>query len=162
MQYNLDKMLVLVCTKFSGKFDKAGKPYFLHCLKVMQLLNSDDDELNSIAVGHDLVEDTDITYQQLREMGFSYRIISGIAALTKIPGESQEEYLSKVLGNKDACLVKLADLTHNSDIRRLKGLTQKDFDRLRKYQTMYHVISSHLKDNEKWNFNHDQGTKTQN
>lgn len=137
-------MLVLVCTKFEGKFDKGGNPYFLHCLKVMQLLNSDDDELNAIAVGHDLVEDTNITYNDLYMFGFNSRIIEGIRALTKQRGQTEDEYLSGILGNKDAMLVKLADLTHNSDIRRLKGLTEKDFERMKKYQRMYLTIKENL------------------
>lgn len=144
MQVYLDKMLVLVCTKFNGKFDKGGKPYFLHCLKVMQLVNSDDDELNSIAVGHDLVEDTDVSFIDLFAEGFSDRIVNGIRALTKQKGESKEEYLAKILENKDACKVKLADLTHNSDIRRLKGITEKDIERMKKYQAMYITIKQHL------------------
>jgi (p)ppGpp synthase/HD superfamily hydrolase len=144
MQVYLDKMLVLVCTKFNGKFDKGGKPYFLHCLKVMQLLNSDDDELNSIAVGHDLVEDTDVSFIDLLSDGFSYRIVDGIRALTKQKGESKEEYLAKILANEDACKVKLADLTHNSDIRRLKGISERDIERMKKYHTMYLSIKQHM------------------
>lgn len=147
MKVHLDKMLVLVCTKFAGKFDRGGQPYFMHCLKVMQLLNSDDDELNAIAVGHDLIEDTDVTFKELRDLGFSDRIIAGIWALTKQSGQTNEEYLENILSNKDACLVKLADLTHNSDIRRLKGLTDKDVERIRKYQFMYKTIKDHVNEN---------------
>lgn len=146
MKVYLDKMLVLVCTKFEGKFDKGGKPYFLHCLRVMQNLNSDDDELMSIAVGHDLIEDTNVTYADLWDMGFSPRIICGIEALTKQRGETAEEYLTKVKGNRDAVLVKLADLRDNSDIRRLKGVTEKDVERMKKYQWMWHELVEHRKD----------------
>lgn len=135
---SLNKMLVLVTTEFDGIFDKGGVPYVLHCLKVMHYLKSDDEELCCIALGHDLVEDRkNITYAFLREMGFSERIIAGIAAMTKVPGESPEEYLAKVKSNPDAIRVKLADLRHNSDIRRLKGVTAKDVARLEKYHKMY-------------------------
>ena len=134
----LNKMLVLVTTEFDGIFDKGGMPYVLHCLKVMHYLKSDDEELCCIALGHDLVEDRkNITYAFLRQMGFSERIISGIAALTKVPGESHEEYVAKIKANPDAIRVKLADLRHNSDIRRLKGVTAKDVARLEKYHKMY-------------------------
>ena len=137
----LNKMLVLVTTEFDGIFDKGGVPYVLHCLKVMHYLKSDDEELQCIALGHDLIEDRkNITYALLREMGFSDRVISGIAALTKIPGESADEYLAKVIANKDAIRVKLADLRHNSDIRRLKGITPKDQARIAKYHQMYLVL----------------------
>jgi len=134
----LNKMLVLVTTEFDGVFDKGGVPYVLHCLKVMHYLKSDDEELCCIALGHDLVEDRkNITYALLREMGFSERIIAGIAAMTKVPGETHEEYVAKIKANLDAVRVKLADLRHNSDIRRLKGVTAKDVARLEKYHKMY-------------------------
>lgn len=134
----LNKMLVLVTTEFDGIFDKGGVPYVLHCLKVMHYLKSDDEELCCMALGHDLVEDRkNITYAYLRELGFSERIIAGIAAVTKVPGESPDEYMAKIKANPDAIRVKLADLRHNSDIRRLKGIGEKDIKRIEKYHKMY-------------------------
>lgn len=141
MKHNLNKMLVLVTTEFDGIYDRGGVPYVLHCLKVMHYLKSDDDELNQIALGHDLIEDRkNITYKYLREAGFSERVIAGIAALTKVPGETHEEYLAKIMANTDAIRVKLADLRHNSDIRRLKGITAKDIARIEKYHKMYLIL----------------------
>jgi (p)ppGpp synthase/HD superfamily hydrolase len=138
MKHNLNKMLVLVATEFDGIFDKGGVPYLLHCLKVMHYTRSEDDEIQQIALGHDLVEDRkNVTYKLLREMGFSERVIDGIRCLTKVPGESEDEYLAKVMSNKDAIRVKLADLRHNSDIRRLKGVTEKDIKRIEKYHRMF-------------------------
>lgn len=137
----LNKMLVLVTTEFDGIFDKGGVPYVLHCLKVMHYLKSDDEELQCIALGHDLVEDRkNITYAYLRELGFSERIISGIASVTKVPGETHDEYMAKIMANSDGIRVKLADLRHNSDIRRLKGITAKDVARIEKYHKMYLIL----------------------
>lgn len=133
----LNKMLVLATTKFDGIFDKGGVPYILHCLKVMYYIKSDDEELQCIALGHDLVEDTDVTYVDLREMGFSNRIITGIRAMTKVRGETNDEYMIRIKACHDAIRVKLADLRHNSDIRRLKGITEKDIIRIEKYHKMY-------------------------
>lgn len=133
----LNKMLVLAATKHSGQFDKAGQPYVLHPLKVMHYLKTEDEELQCIALGHDLIEDTDLTYQDLKTMGFSQRIIDGIKCLTKIPGESYDEYKDKVKSNSDSILVKMQDLRHNSDIRRLKGITEKDCKRIEKYHAFY-------------------------
>lgn len=131
-------MLVLVTTEFDGIYDKGGVPYVLHCLKVMHYLKSDDEELQQIALGHDLIEDRkNITYALLREMGFSERVIAGIAAMTKVPGETNDEYMVRIKANPDAIRVKLADLRHNSDIRRLKGVTEKDIKRIEKYHKMY-------------------------
>lgn len=137
----LNKMLVLATTEFSGKFDKGGTPYILHCLKVMYYLKAEhDEELQCIGLGHDLVEDTGVTYAQLREMGFTERIIVGIRAMTKVPGETNDEYMARIKANADAIRVKLCDLRHNSDIRRLKGVTAKDIARIEKYHTMYLVL----------------------
>ena len=121
-----------------GQKDKAGKPYILHPLKVMHYCKTDDEEIMAIAVLHDSVEDNkNITYRYLMEEGLSLRVIEGVAALTKLPGEDYESYKNKVKQNPDAIKVKMADLRHNSDIRRLKGITQKDIDRVVKYQQFY-------------------------
>jgi len=133
----LNKMLVLATTRHAGQYDRGGNPYILHPLKVMYYLKSDDEELQCIALAHDLVEDTDTTYAELREMGFTDRIVQGITALTKVPGETYDEYKVRVKANPDAIKVKMADLRHNTDIRRLKGVTEKDLARVEKYHKFY-------------------------
>jgi (p)ppGpp synthase/HD superfamily hydrolase len=143
----LGKMLVLVTNAHAGQFDKGGAPYILHPLKVMHYLKSDDEELQCIALGHDVIEDTDVTYRDLREAEISERVIVGIAALTKLPGETLEEYKDKVFANPDAMRVKLCDLRHNTDVRRLKGIRQKDIERMAKYHQFYMEIQAKLVDN---------------
>lgn len=140
----LSKMLVLATNAHAGQFDKGGKPYILHPLKVMHYLRSEDEELQCIALGHDVIEDTDVTFAQLREDGFSDRVIEGIRCLTKQQGETYEEYKEKVFSNRDAMRVKMADLRHNTDIRRLKGATEKDLIRTQKYYTFYLEIMAKL------------------
>jgi (p)ppGpp synthase/HD superfamily hydrolase len=140
----LSRMLVLVTNAHDGQFDRGGVPYILHPLKVMHYLKTNDEELQCIALGHDVVEDTDITYQDLRNANISERVIAGIAALTKVPGETLEEYKERVFANPDAMLVKLCDLRHNTDIRRLKGVKQKDLDRMAKYHQFYMEIQACL------------------
>jgi len=122
----------------AGQFDKGGKPYILHPLKVMHYTKSDDEEIQAIAVLHDSVEDNKaITYSYLRERGLTERVISGILCLTKVPGESYDEYKAKVKSNPDSIIVKKADLRHNSDIRRLKGVSDKDIERIASYQRFF-------------------------
>ena len=137
MKTLLAKAIALASEKHMGQFDKAGMPYILHVLKVMHYLKTDDLELMSIAVMHDLVEDTDVTFADLYEMGFSERVVSAVKLLTKMRGQTGKEYLEGIKSNKDAIRVKLADLRHNSDIRRLKGITEKDVARMKKYNEMY-------------------------
>ena len=103
----------------------------------MYMLEAQDEELQCIALGHDIVEDCDVTYTQLRELGFTERVIEGIRCLTKVPGETYEEYKLKVKGNTDAVRVKIADLRHNTDVRRLKGLSDKDINRMQRYFQFY-------------------------
>ena len=133
----LSAMIILAVQGHDGQFDKGGNPYILHTMTVMHKLRTTDEELQCMAVGHDLIEDTKTTYQDLRDAGMSERVIEGIKALTKVPGETYEEYKNKVKANSDAVLVKMQDLRHNSDIRRLKGVTEKDVARITKYHQFY-------------------------
>lgn len=140
----LARMIVLVTNAHAGQFDKGGNPYILHPLKVMHYTKSTDEEIQCIALGHDVVEDTDVTYADLRAAGISERVIDGIRALTKQPGQTYEEYKEGVFANRDAMIVKGADLRHNSDIRRLKGVTDKDVARIAKYMKFYSEIQERL------------------
>lgn len=117
--------------------DKGGNPYILHPLKVMHYLKTDDFQLMAIAALHDVVEDTDVTAADLVILGFSNRVKDAVVLLTKTPNQTPEEYFHGIASNYDAVRVKLADLRHNSDVRRLKGLTDKDLLRVRKYHDMY-------------------------
>lgn len=142
----LGRMLVIATNGHAYQLDRGGAPYILHPLKVMHYLKSDDEELQCIALGHDIVEDTKVTFSALREAQMSERVIEGIRALTKMPGETYEEYKERVYANPDAMKVKLCDLRHNSDIRRLKGVTDKDLMRIAKYQRFYLEIQKRLND----------------
>ena len=142
----LGTMLVIATNAHAGQFDRGGAPYILHPLKVMHYLKSDDEELMCMALGHDVIEDTSVTYRDLRDAGISERVVAGIRALTKLPGQTYEEYKAGVFASEDAMRVKLADLRHNTDIRRLKGVTEKDIARMAKYHMFYMEIKSRLVD----------------
>lgn len=140
----LATMLVITTNGHAGQFDKGGNPYVLHPLKVMHYTKSNDEEIQCMALGHDVIEDTKVTYKDLRDAGISERVISAIRALTKQPGQTLEEYKEGVFANRDAMIVKAADLRHNSDIRRLKGVTEKDVARIAKYMQFYSEIQAKL------------------
>lgn len=142
----LDKMLLIATNAHHGQYDKGGRPYILHPLRVMSFLKTDDEELMCIALGHDVVEDTKVTYQDLRDAGMTERVIAGIRAMTKQPGQTLAEYKEQIFASKDAMTVKSCDLRHNSDIRRLKGVTEKDIARMAKYHQFYLEIQSKLVD----------------
>lgn len=143
-------MIKLAATHHYKQFDKGGRPYILHVLKVMHYLkDKDDDLLSSIAVGHDLIEDTPVIEDDLVRLGIGRRVIDGINRLTKVKGQTHEEYLTGILQSHDACRVKLADLRHNTDIRRLKGVGEKDLKRMQKY----HKMHTQIKDMIQWHGN---------
>lgn len=134
----LGKAIKIAVDAHEGQFDRAGIPYILHVLKVMHYTKTQDEEVQAIAVLHDSVEDNkNVTFIDLMRQGMSWRVVEGVRALTKMPGQSLDEYKAVVKANKDAVLVKMADLRHNSDIRRLKGVTQKDIERTAKYHQFY-------------------------
>lgn len=132
----LDLMLELAITWHDGQLDRAGAPFILHPLTVACSLHTTDLELMAIAIGHDLIEDTDFTIDELMLLGFSKRVVDAIACLTKTPGESSKHYHRKIKSNIDAVAVKIADLQHNSDLTRLKVVTEKDVRRTKQYRDL--------------------------
>lgn len=140
---SLSDAIMLASIYHAKQSDKGGNPYILHPLKVMHYTRSEDQEVMKIAVLHDIVEDTPLTLNDLRNAGFSWRVIDGVDAMTKRKGETKEEYMQRIMLNRDAVIVKMADLRHNSDIRRLKGITEKDFKRMEWYQKAYSMLRDH-------------------
>lgn len=121
----------------ASQTDKGGNAYILHPMRLMMRLRTDDQELMQIAILHDVIEDSDYTLDDLLNMDFSKRVVNALALLTHSKGDSYQEYIKKIGTNADATRVKLEDLKDNSDLSRLKGVTQKDFDRVIKYQKSY-------------------------
>jgi len=142
----LSKAIHIATNGHHGQFDKAGNPYILHPFAVMAILNTNDEELQCVALLHDVIEDTKTTFQDLRDAGFSDRVIAAVRLVTKMPGQTYEEYKEAVFSNTDAMRVKIADLTHNSDIRRLKGISEKDIERMTKYQKFYLEIQAKMQE----------------
>ena len=138
------RMVRLMVDAHSGQVDKAGKPYFHHPLRVMKYLRSDDLELQLIALGHDLFEDTSVSPQILAELGFSERVIAGITALTKQRGQSYVEYQLAILASYDAMRVKLADLEDNMDLTRLPFIQDSDLRRYGRYAQFKQIITEAL------------------
>lgn len=133
----LSTAIALTAQKFINTLDKGGNPYILHCLRVMNGVDQNDEELMCIAVMHDLVEDTNVTLDELRSLGFSERVIRGIDTMTHRDEEDYETYIKRIALNPDTIKVKRSDLIDNSNITRLKGLRKKDFDRLEKYSKAF-------------------------
>lgn len=144
LQGDLAKALSIVAVAFVDSFDKAGKPYFEHCYQVMINLASNDVELKIIAILHDLIEDTDWTIEALRTEGFTERVLEALALMTRDHNDQSDAaydvYIRKIATNYDAIRVKKADLKHNSDLTRLKGVREKDLQRICKYVKSYNYL----------------------
>lgn len=127
----LEVAIELAAKYHAGQKDKGGHPYILHPLRLMMQAKQMDHKI--IAVLHDIVEDTSITFDDLRLVGFSDRVICGIDALTKRQGEKYEQAMARVMENPDAIEVKILDMTDNSDLSRLPYVTPRDQIRVAKY-----------------------------
>lgn len=136
----LDRAISIAAQAFEGKFDKGGQPYILHCLHVMNRVKRYGDQAMIAAVLHDLIEDTDWTAERLLEEGFDKQTVSLIVLLTHIDSEDYQDYIMRISNSKIAREIKMADLRHNSDIHRMKGLREKDFERLEKYHKAYSYL----------------------
>jgi len=128
----LEKAILIATNAHQGQVDKAGKPYILHPLRVM--FSRQDDTERICAVLHDVIEDTYITLDCLRNQGFSEEILTTLDALTRRNNESYDEFIDRILNNKIACYVKLADLSDNMDLSRIENPSQNDYQRIEKYR----------------------------
>ncbi len=128
----LDKAIRIAATIHEGQVDKAGQPYILHPLRVMFAMETDLEKI--CAVFHDVIEDSDLTLEALRKQGFSDEVLSVLDALSKRENESYEDFISRVLLNKTACRVKLADLKDNMDLSRIANPSEIDYQRFEKYR----------------------------
>jgi hypothetical protein len=128
----LEKAILIATNAHQGQVDKAGKPYILHPLRLMFSRKNETERI--CAVLHDVIEDTDITLDYLRKQGFSEEVLSTLDAITRRSYESYDEFISRILNNKIACYVKLADLCDNMDLSRIENPSQDDYQRIEKYR----------------------------
>ena len=128
----LERAIEIAAKAHAGQVDKAGQPYVLHPLRMMLAVTTPEARL--AAVLHDVVEDTAVTLDELRAEGFPASVLEAVDALTKREGEDYEAFIRRVAPNPIAREVKLADLRDNSDLSRIAEPTERDRERIRKYQ----------------------------
>lgn len=133
---SLQRAIEIATEAHAGQFDKSGKDYIGHPLRVMEMGRTEDEKI--VGVLHDVVEDTDWTFEALEAEGFSQEIIGALRCVTKISeNENYDDFIERVKKNPLAVAVKINDLTDNMDIRRLPYLSDKDVKRLKKYLKAY-------------------------
>ena len=126
---------------FEEVLDKGGNPYILHCLRVMNNVQGDEC-VKCASVMHDLIEDTDWTFEQLTALGFSDKTIGLLYLLTHKRETSYDDYIKAISVSKEATEIKKKDLEDNCNLTRIKGLRKKDFDRVEKYHRAYIYLSN--------------------
>lgn len=132
----LKRAIQIATEAHKGQFDKAGREYIGHPIRVMEMGKTEDEKI--VGVLHDVIEDTDWTFERLEAEGFSQEVINALRCVTKTSeNENYDDFIDRVKKNPLAAAVKINDLTDNMDIRRLPYLSDKDVKRLKKYLKAY-------------------------
>jgi len=131
----LIKTKILVKAALSGQRDKAGVPKYDHCVRVwnnacrlIRQFNITDERLVSmieqVALLHDIIEDSDITEDDLHVFGFSNAIIDSVKLVTHDEGSDYHAYIDALClsGNVPALITKLADNIDNTSQERTSTL----------------------------------------
>ena len=133
------KAMIIAYNAHKNQFDKAGVPYIYHPIHLAEQMNTETECI--VALLHDVVEDTDVTFEQL-EKEFSEDIIKILKLLTHDKKTDYMEYIKKLKNNPIAKKVKIVDINHNSDETRLDKLTAKDIIRRNKYKKALEILES--------------------
>lgn len=137
----------LVKILFRGKKDKAGKSYLYHLETVSR--DFQEEKIKALALMHDLLEDTLITGDDLKQLGYEDDFIASLEVLTN-RSNTYEEYIDTIIknGNVNLLKIKMKDLLHNMDLTRIKEITPKDIKRTEKYMKAYDKIIHYLEGEE--------------
>ena len=131
---NLQRAIEIALEAHKGALDKGGNPYILHPLRLMLQMDSEEEMI--VAVLHDVVEDSEKwSFDKLHKEGFSKKIINSLRSVTKEnENEDYEKFIDRSIKDKIGRKVKMADISDNLDISRLKEVTDKDILRINKYK----------------------------
>lgn len=137
----IEDAIELAVKSHRGQTDKYDQPYILHVLGVAGRCRSVEEKV--VAFLHDVVEDTDTTFDDLRACGFSERIVAAVDCLTRRSGEGYDAFVERIAPNPLARAVKLADLEDNMDIRRSnRPIKEKDGERMEKYRKAWQYLAA--------------------
>ena len=109
----------------NGQFDKAGRPFIEHPQFVSDRCVTEKAKIAGWL--HDVVEDTDVTLEDLRTQGFDEDVIEAVRCVTKTRDYDENTYYLGIHNNPVATEVKLADLTHNMDLSRIPEGASKEY-----------------------------------
>jgi (p)ppGpp synthase/HD superfamily hydrolase len=141
----IDLALAVTTSRFQGIVDEDGQPYILHCLRVM--LSFSDPVLQQVGLMHDLIEDTSVTIDELRQHGFAEQVVGAIELLTRTADMSYAEYILGLKNNTIAKQVKLADLRDNAALWRAlyrPNRPEKDLQQAGRYILSYQFLEERI------------------
>lgn len=127
----LEKAAQLMIEMHKGQTDKAVQPYFLHPMRVA--LNCETADQKIVAFLHDILEDTPMTPDNLKDLGFSAEIIDAIKSVTRTEGESYDEFIARCSLNPIGRYVKIRDLEDNLNVTRLTEIDSASANRINRY-----------------------------
>jgi (p)ppGpp synthase/HD superfamily hydrolase len=140
MENLLSKALGLAVEAHHGQLQKNGDPYILHPLHVMMQMETTTEKI--IAILHDVIEDTPVSLRDLEDEGFPPLVVETVALLTRLPETPYEDYIERIRPNRLARRIKLADLQHNMDIRRMPSVDAHAAERLARYHKAWRYLLS--------------------
>ncbi len=132
------KALKISFKAHKDQVDKSGMPYVYHPYELATQMKTEAE--TCVALLHDVVEDTSITFEELIEEGFGDEIIAALRLLTHNDGSKYFDYVRRIKDNPIAKNVKLADLRHNSTESRLDKITPKDIERKDNYKKAMNIL----------------------
>lgn len=133
------KALKLCFDSHKEQLDKSGMPYVFHPFHLAEQMT--DENTTVVALLHDVVEDTDCTFEDLAQMGFNAEVIAALKLMTHDDETPYMEYVSRLKHNPIARAVKLADLAHNSDLTRLEIVDDRAMKRVEKYAAAIRLLN---------------------
>lgn len=133
------KALVISFNAHKEQVDKSGMPYVYHPYRIAEQMN--DEYSTCVALLHDVIEDTDITLEDLKDEGFPQEVIEAIALMTHDDDTPYFDYIRQIKTNPIATAVKLVDLQDNSNYERLDKVEIKDLQRIEKYREAKRILS---------------------
>lgn len=132
----LERAIEIARQAHAGQVDKGGADYIGHPLRVMEKCETEEEKI--VGILHDVVEDSDWTFEMLETEGFPDEIIDALRCITKqSDDEDYDTFISRVMNIPLSLKVKLYDLEDNMDLSRLKCITEADLIRYEKYKRVH-------------------------
>lgn len=136
----IERAIAIAAEAHEGQIDKAGAPYVFHPLRLMMRMATIEERI--VAVLHDVVEDSAITFEDLEKEGFSTAVLEALESVTRRPSENYDKFVLRAATNPIGRRVKLIDLEDNCDLSRISAPTERDFSRIEKYRRAIATINA--------------------